>query len=137
MVDIINGGVLGSATITVNQESVSNAIALGPLPLINSLSFAGKTCLLCCILILCIIQAQPIMFQNKGGSVLLINHEVLDKRAEWWCLEMMFSCSLMQICRKSCISQILINTTNLQVLLILLPRSKIKSGSFRMLGTPK
>jgi hypothetical protein len=64
----------------VSQELVSTIIALGPLSSINGLFFAGKTCLLYYILILCIIQAQPIIFQDKGGAVFVISNKVLHEK---------------------------------------------------------
>lgn len=47
--------------------------------LINGLLLLGKTCMLYYILILCIIRAQPILFQDISGQVLFINKEVRDE----------------------------------------------------------
>jgi hypothetical protein len=42
----------------------------------NTLFFEGKTCLLYYVLILCIIRAQPIVFQNISGDVFLASDKV-------------------------------------------------------------
>ena len=58
---------------------MSTIIALELALLINRLLFEGKTCLLYYILILCLILSQPIMFQDIGGKVFLIDDEVWHK----------------------------------------------------------
>ena len=54
-------------------------IILGFALLINRPLFSGKTCMLYYILLLRIIRAQPILFQDMGGQVSHINREVMDK----------------------------------------------------------
>jgi hypothetical protein len=51
----------------VSRVLVSTAIARELALLINGFLFEGKTCLLYYILILCLILAQPIVFQDMGG----------------------------------------------------------------------
>ena len=111
-------------SLQVSQELVSTGTALGPLPLINGLFFTGKTCMLYYILILCIIQAQPVVFQDKGESVFLINYEVLRHKGR-----MMVPgddiLMLVDADGKFCVpKQFLFDSGNLRVLLILSSRSK-------------
>jgi hypothetical protein len=64
----------------VSPELVGTEIILGFPLLINRPLFSGKTCMLYYyILLLCIIRAQPILFQDMGGQVSYINTEVMDK----------------------------------------------------------
>jgi hypothetical protein len=63
----------------VSRVLVSIVITLGLALLINGLLFEGKTCLLYYILILCLIHAQPIVFQDLGGQVFLVDDEVRHK----------------------------------------------------------
>jgi hypothetical protein len=58
---------------------VGIVIILDSVLLINRLLFSGKTCMLYYILILCIIRAQPILFQDMSGQVSYINNEVQNQ----------------------------------------------------------
>jgi hypothetical protein len=103
---------------------VSTVIALGPLSSIKELIFAGKTCLLFYILILCVIRAQPIVFQDKGGGVSLISDEVPHKVGSV-VVPQDDVLVLVDADGKSCMpNQFLLDTANLRVLLISSPRSR-------------
>ena len=103
---------------------MSTYIDLGPLSSINELIFAGKTCLLFYVVILCIIRAQPFVFQDKGGTVSLINDVVLRKKGS---VVVPGDDILVPIDGdgEDCIpEQFLLDTANLRVLLISPPRSR-------------
>ena len=103
---------------------MSTDIDLGPLSSTNELIFAGKTCLLFYIVILCIIRAQPIVFQDKGGTVSLINDVVLHKM-DRVVVPGDDILVLIDADGESCIpKQFLLDTANLRVLLISSPRSR-------------
>jgi hypothetical protein len=108
VVDIFNErrkGILGSAAIT-GQPGI------------------GKTCLLHYILILCIIQAQPIVFQDKGGAVFFISDEVLHEKGRV-VVPGDDVLALVDADGECCIpNQFLLDAANLRVLLISSPRSR-------------
>lgn len=108
----------------VSQELVSTVIALGPLSSINKLIFAGKTCLLVYILILCIIRAQPIVFQDKGGGVSLINDEVTHYKDKAVVPGDDVLVLIDADGKFSTPHQFLLDTVNFRVLLISSPRSR-------------
>jgi hypothetical protein len=107
----------------VSQELVST-IALNLLSSVNGLIFAGKTCLLYYILILCIIQAQPIVFQDKGRAVFFVGDEVRHEKGRV-VVPGDDVLALVDADGESCIpNQVLLDATNLRVLLISSPRSR-------------
>jgi len=109
-------------SLRVSQELVSTVIARSPLSSINEI-FAGKTCLLFYILILCITRAQPIVFQDKGGGVSLVSDEVLHKESSV-VVPGDDVLVLVDADEESCPKQFLLDTANLRVLLISSPRSR-------------
>ena len=99
-------------------------IYLGPLSSINELIFAGKTCLLFYIVILCIIRAQPFVFQDKGGKVSLINDVVLHTTSRVVVSGDDILVLIDADGKYSIPKQFLLDTANLRVLLISSPRSR-------------
>jgi hypothetical protein len=68
----------GPPPLYVSRELVGTVITLELAHLINGPLFSGKTSMLYYIFILCLIRAQPIVFQDLYGEVFLINDGVRD-----------------------------------------------------------
>lgn len=113
----------GAPPLQVSRELVGIVITLELALLINGLLFSGKTCMLYYILILCIIRAQPVVFQDMHGRVFLINDEVQDDitRAEIPGKDIL---ALVDADGKICVPHQYLFETNLRVLLISSPRTR-------------
>ena len=130
VVDIFNErekGILGSAAITGQPGIGEHRYCSWP-PIFNQrTNFTGKTCLLFYIVILCIIRAQPIVFQDKAGGVFLISDKVPHKVVSVVLPQddVLVLVDADGTKRTSYMpNQFLLDTANLRVLLISSPRSR-------------